>query len=689
MDLQTFYEETGFAKFGSAVRAVDVDDEFNSPNPSKRDWIRLEFDQRGASPEDQVLPHFAFDQSSHENSLGQFLPDLDWIETDGGDVTANWSVVEESPVAEQELEVPGAAEEGRHLLDISQSSFDLWCGDESSPSSTTTKRAKAVDYPTYYDDTSSESDFDFEESEDFVLINFHRKKKSRKVFAKKTFSFSDDDSPGSPLTKSTPKPTQIVADSNSTIIQLNEEKLNKATEYFNIDINDIKKYYTNKGECLLCGNIYFSSATAKRHIKLSHMKLREFSCPQCFLSFQEHKGVKEHLRRYHPEYEIVDLRLVKKEFRKSIVGGYLQDRINPDIFEEKTVTEKVFKARKFKGKTKKKGSRKKYKGNILLSCEYCDEKFKHTSTIRSHISRFHSNPETSTPARQRPRSSASLSQKRRKKKDSPSASFNLSLVDQTPGLSVVKKEPEDENENGNRILRRERRNRKLDAQRDLLQSLLTELNEDENVSQLLSGKKIKVEPNFENPESVADTDGFIGLQQQPTQQTKSPGLDDDMDISDIVFQLSGDKKSNDASLIDCPKCQLPLKDIQEFNSHMLHHWKENKACAVCSSPKSTKQNLLVHIRLHSGEKPFECRNCKAAFKQQSQADHHQKRCKVKQTAANRFGPAEMAQVNFSGDFTSPAVSGLSFGGSSSKTFMPRKLSKHGKPLGRPRKIKFR
>jgi hypothetical protein len=123
--------------------------------------------------------------------------------------------------------------------------------------------------------------------------------------------------------------------SETTIIPVNEEKLNKATQYFSIDINDIKKYYTNKGECLLCGNVYYSSATARRHIKLSHMKLREFSCPQCLLSFQEHKGVKEHLRRYHPEYQIVDLRTVKKEFRKSIVGGYLNDKVNPDIFEDK------------------------------------------------------------------------------------------------------------------------------------------------------------------------------------------------------------------------------------------------------------------------------------------------------------------------------------------------------------------
>jgi len=68
--------------------------------------------------------------------------------------------------------------------------------------------------------------------------------------------------------------------SETTIIPVNEEKLNKATQYFSIDINDIKKYYTSKGECLLCGNVYYSSATARRHIKLSHMKLREFSCPQ-------------------------------------------------------------------------------------------------------------------------------------------------------------------------------------------------------------------------------------------------------------------------------------------------------------------------------------------------------------------------------------------------------------------------
>jgi hypothetical protein len=59
-----------------------------------------------------------------------------------------------------------------------------------------------------------------------------------------------------------------------------------ATAYFDIDIKDIKMYYTKIGDCLLCGNRYHGAQSASRHIKLSHMKLRNYQCPQCPLMFQ-------------------------------------------------------------------------------------------------------------------------------------------------------------------------------------------------------------------------------------------------------------------------------------------------------------------------------------------------------------------------------------------------------------------
>ena len=152
-----------------------------------------------------------------------------------------------------------------------------------------------MDYPTFYNYRSDDDDETSEKE------NFLRKKSQKNDFSNK-------------------RQNDITTDDKSIVIRFNEEKFKKATEYFgDIDVSDLKKYYTSKGECLLCGNLYFSAATAKRHIKLSHLKLREFKCPQCFLSFQEHKGVKEHLRRFHPEYEIVDLRTIKKEFRWIII----------------------------------------------------------------------------------------------------------------------------------------------------------------------------------------------------------------------------------------------------------------------------------------------------------------------------------------------------------------------------------
>jgi len=81
--------------------------------------------------------------------------------------------------------------------------------------------------------------------------------------------------------------------------------------------------------------------------------------------------------------------------------------------------------------------------------------------------------------------------------------------------------------------------------------------------------------------------------------------------------------------MDCPKCKAKLQNFPDFNSHMLKHWTEDKNCAVCRKPKANKYTLLVHVRIHSGEKPFRCRKCDVPFSQSSHANQHEKRCKQK------------------------------------------------------------
>ena len=554
-----------------------------------------------------------------DDQLLELSPDLgiDLSQLDVANEDSGFSVIE---VFEAEKSICEDSNDSQNLLDISQNYFDFSYEADISSFSAGSKNHEAPDYP-FFGDSSSDSDFDFEEGDDFVSLRFTKSaKKSRIFFAKKRLNFSGYDT-------DSPRPVkEPIRDINgpTTVIKLTAEKLSSATQYFDIDIADIKKYYTNKGECLLCGNIYFSSATARRHIKLSHMKLRDYKCPQCFLTFQEHKGVKEHLRRFHPEYQIVDLRTVKKEFRKSIVGGILQDRIDPDIFEDKKDVKVVEHGTSEKVSKKKKKFRP--KEIVLLECEHCDEKFRNVTSVRVHISKVHKNPEISTPE-----TSARSTKRRRRRHRSTSshskeAKMSNSVVQGKPETGIkIKKEPVDSSSFEELTIKKEKKIQKLDAQRNLIQTLISELNEDDKYSQILSGnggaRKIKQEPLCsEESFEEANTDGLITLQ-----TVTLPSVDD----NDLFSHSEKIQSAAEISyLMDCPKCKTRLEQIAEFNSHMLEHWKVDKSCAVCGKTKSNKHTLLVHVRIHSGEKPFKCRKCGSDFTQVANVKHHEKRCKV-------------------------------------------------------------
>ncbi|XP_029449329.1 GDNF-inducible zinc finger protein 1-like [Rhinatrema bivittatum] len=75
----------------------------------------------------------------------------------------------------------------------------------------------------------------------------------------------------------------------------------------------------------------------------------------------------------------------------------------------------------------------------------------------------------------------------------------------------------------------------------------------------------------------------------------------------------------------CQLCEKSFKRQKDMNEHVrrVHERKRTpQACPFCGKVISSKCGLTVHIRTHTGEKPYKCKHCPANFAQRSTYNTH-------------------------------------------------------------------
>lgn len=75
----------------------------------------------------------------------------------------------------------------------------------------------------------------------------------------------------------------------------------------------------------------------------------------------------------------------------------------------------------------------------------------------------------------------------------------------------------------------------------------------------------------------------------------------------------------------CKVCGKLLSSLSSYYVHMkLHSGNKPYQCTVCDAAFCRKPYLEVHMRTHTGEKPFECNQCLKRFTQKSSLNTHKR-----------------------------------------------------------------
>lgn len=101
-------------------------------------------------------------------------------------------------------------------------------------------------------------------------------------------------------------------------------------------------------------------------------------------------------------------------------------------------------------------------------------------------------------------------------------------------------------------------------------------------------------------------------------------------LSTNIHQISKSENSSHTRRKSSPleKCPICKKYFRRMKSHLLKHDIINEApaerftCTLCQKVFNTSNNLAIHMRTHTGDRPHICEICQKSFSQSCNLINH-------------------------------------------------------------------